>query len=254
MIAMIRRLVDLRRDSSAKTLHLVDVGGGRGDLALGVALTFAERVRVSVLDVNTRSLEAGRERAVASGLTNISFYECDIEDKAAVARCCNAGAAAAADTTSVQIDVVFGLHCCGGLSEAAMDLALSNGAAFAICSCCFCSNPHLASLSAEADEIAVVSTPSAVAVAAVGGSASSVYASAAAHKRDRLLACGLAQNEGNQAQPRAMRAVNAARLHIFEKRSESQGHQAIGWLDTLPSKSTQNSVLCGCICPGKDAA
>ena len=256
MIAMIRRLMDLRRDSDAKTLHLVDVGGGRGDLALGVALTFGERVRVSVLDVNIRSLEAGRERAVASGLTNISFYECDIEDKEAVARCCNAGAAAAAHTTSVQIDVVFGLHCCGGLSEAAMDLALSSGAAFAICSCCFRSNPHLASLSAQADEIAAVSTPSAALVAdsAVGGSASSVYGSAAAHRSDRLLACGLAQNEGNQAQPRAMRAVNAARLHVCEKRSESHGHPVIGWLDTLPSKSTQNSVLCGCVCPAKDTA
>ena len=235
--------MDLRRDSSGKTLHLVDVGGGRGDLALGVAQTFEKRVRVSVLDVNVSSLEAGRERAMASGLTNISFYECDIEDKMAVARCCNADPATA-DAKSTAIDVVFGLHCCGGLSEAAMELAVSNGAAFAICSCCFCSNPHLASLSAQADEIAALS-PSVL--GAEGVVSSSVYVSAATHRSDRLLACGLAQNEGNQAQSRAMRAVNAARLHVCEKQSERHGNPVIGWLDTLPSKSTQNSVLCGCL-------
>ena len=68
MIAMIRRLMDLRRDSSGETLHLVDVGGSRGDLALRVAQTFAERVRVVVPDVNVSSLEAGRERAMAQYL------------------------------------------------------------------------------------------------------------------------------------------------------------------------------------------
>ena len=40
------------------------------------------------------------------------------------------------------IDVVFGLHCCGGLSEAAVALAIRHAAAFAICTCCFRSHPH----------------------------------------------------------------------------------------------------------------
>ena len=171
----------------------------------------------------------------------------------AVARCCNAGVAGV-DAKSVAIDVVFGLHCCGGLSEAAMKLAVSSGAAFAICSCCFRSNPHLASLSAQADEIAVSTSPASAAVVTTGtegAATASVYVSAATHRSDRLLASGLAvnglaMNEGNQAQLRAMRAVNAARLHVCEKRSERQGNPVIGWLDTLPSKSTQNSVLCGC--------
>ena len=205
-------------------------------------------MRVSVLDVNVSSLETGREQAMASDLTNICFYGCDIEDKVAVARCCNAGVAGV-DAKSVAIDVVFGLHCCGGLSEAAMELAVSSGAAFAICSCCFRSNPHLASLSVQADEIAVSTPPASAAVVTTGtegAATASVYVSAATHRSDRLLACGLAQNEGNQAQLRAMRAVNAARLHVCEKRSERQGNPVIGWLDTLPSKSTQNSVLCGC--------
>jgi hypothetical protein len=47
--------------------------------------------------------------------------------------------------------LVFGLHCCGGLTEAALELACRHSAAFAVVSCCFRSLPALASLSRTAD-------------------------------------------------------------------------------------------------------
>ena len=46
------------------------------------------------------------------------------------------------------VAVVIGLHCCGGLSEASVELAAECNAAagFCVCTCCFCSNPELATL------------------------------------------------------------------------------------------------------------
>ena len=57
-----------------------------------------------------------------------------------------AEAAAAPETAPSSIDIVCGLHCCGGLSERALELAIHASAHFAVCTCCFCSNPELASL------------------------------------------------------------------------------------------------------------
>jgi len=55
-----------------------------------------------------------------------------------------------------RFDLVFGLHCCGGLAETAVELALRSiqysGAAVDFCAstCCHLSNTHLASLTAHA--------------------------------------------------------------------------------------------------------
>ena len=142
----IEALVDQRRAegllSSSALAHLVDIGGGRGDLAIVVAASLSS-VRVTVVDLNEPSLEAGRERAVALNLTNINFILADIED------ILRPSATSSSPGTGLEgpVDLVFGLHCCGGLSEAAVKLAIDNAAAFAICTCCFRSNPHLAKYS-----------------------------------------------------------------------------------------------------------
>eukprot|EP00747_Dinoflagellata_sp_TGD_P105228 gnl/TRDRNA2_/TRDRNA2_169489_c1_seq2.p1 gnl/TRDRNA2_/TRDRNA2_169489_c1~~gnl/TRDRNA2_/TRDRNA2_169489_c1_seq2.p1 ORF type:complete len:184 (+),score=26.32 gnl/TRDRNA2_/TRDRNA2_169489_c1_seq2:268-819(+) len=39
-----------------------------------------------------------------------------------------------------HVDVVIGLHACGGLSDLIIAHAVSQGAAFAVCTCCFMSN------------------------------------------------------------------------------------------------------------------
>lgn len=144
MLALLSQLTE----GSAGLLHMVDVGGGRGDLAVALASTLGPaRVRVTVLDLNEKSLAAGRDRAAAAALTNIGFHCCDVTDGAKVSAICGA----------VPIDAVFGLHCCGGLSEAAMSLALRSGSAFVVCSCCFQSNPLLSTLSTDADDLSVQS-------------------------------------------------------------------------------------------------
>jgi hypothetical protein len=136
------------------------------------------------------------------------------------------------------VDVVTGLHCCGGLTEAALALALDHCAGWAVCSCCFASHPALAVLGAKADALA-----GADAEAGGGG----VGEGAAAHKADRLLACGLAQATQFTGQHRAQRAVNSARLAACAATFASQAGLSLEtWLLEFPeSYSLQNSVLVG---------
>ena len=67
---------------SAKRIHLIDIGGGQGDLMMAVAACLAQFAaitsHVTVLDVNNSSLRATAERAASAGLTNISFLHQDI--------------------------------------------------------------------------------------------------------------------------------------------------------------------------------
>ena len=135
----------------SRTLHLVDVGGGRGDLALAVVAFFNHetnhKVHVTVLDVNESSLKAGKERAEAAKLSRyLSFVLCDLADSAQVQQF---------RSKTTQYDLVFGLHCCGGVAEAAVELALTCHASFCVSTCCFCSNHHLASLTRHAISEAV---------------------------------------------------------------------------------------------------
>jgi len=125
----------------------------------------------------------------------------------------------------------------------------------------------LAQLALAADELAV--QPQSQSQSSQPQMPPEIYSEPAEHRSDRIAACALAQNEGNQAQSRAQRAVNAARLHAaeckFRRRSSASvatsnkvemadaaaaaaaaaAHEMVTWLETLPSKSTQNSVLCG---------
>ena len=86
---------------------LVDVGGGRGDLALaiGQCLGAALEIEVHVLvpDINSRSLEQGEQRARVAGLLweqhdrshpvdmcrrgGLEFMLCDVSDSQAVKHC-----------------------------------------------------------------------------------------------------------------------------------------------------------------------
>ena len=227
--------------------HCVDVGGGRGDLALGLATALGESVRVTVLDVNESSLAAGRDRASAAGLGNIQFHLCDIQEFAT----------STGGKDDGEVDLVFGLHCCGGLTEAALELAARTSAAFAVASCCFRSNRHLGTLGSMADSMSIASvTTSPSSEGADKGSIQ--YSSASDHELDRDRACLLAVWQGFHGQARAQRAVNAARLRACkayykdlstknETQAESVRRPDIEtWLEEFPSKySKQNSVLIG---------
>jgi SAM-dependent methyltransferase len=246
MLNLIRRLVE-REDSDLKLsegeasgkqqeeplreLNFVDIGGGRGDLANAVAAFFAQphvrvKAHVTVLDVNQSSLDAGQDRASKLNLAdNMSFVLCDIADRSNVDDLC----------ANRRFDLVFGLHCCGGLAEAAVDLAIRANASFCISTCCFRSNAHLASLSKHAD--AMLGTPD------TGGATKQ-------HESDRDLLSALAVVVGGQGQHRAIRTLNSMRLVAAEDRLEedapNQKTILKTWQESFPIEySVQNRIMIG---------
>jgi predicted RNA methylase len=249
MLNLIRRLVgceesDLKSPEEAasgeqqeepfRELNFVDIGGGRGDLANAVAAFFAQphvkvKAHVTVLDVNQSSLDAGRDRASNLNLANnMSFVLCDIANRSNVDSLC----------ANRRFNLVFGLHCCGGLAEAAVDLAVRASASFCISTCCFRSNAHLASLSKHADVM--------LGSADTGGATTKKQ-----HESDRDLLSALAVVVGGQGQHRAIRTLNSMRLLAAENRLEAdvltnQKTNLKTWQESFPIEySVQNRVMIG---------
>lgn len=46
----------------------MDIGGGRGDLAISVGLNFDQRLQVSMVDRNDKALDTAREAMAKAGL------------------------------------------------------------------------------------------------------------------------------------------------------------------------------------------
>jgi len=60
----------------ARAFHLLDIAGGTGDVALGVAAAGGEATRVTVCDINADMLALGRERAKG----RVTFAEANAEE------------------------------------------------------------------------------------------------------------------------------------------------------------------------------
>ena len=116
--------------------HVLDVGGGRGDLAIHVASTFG--VKVTVVDTNESSLQAGRDAACLASQNLDNLYDC--KDLLSFQ---NMDFSVAAEQLPAEIDLVVALHACGGLSDAALDFAISRQICFVICPCCHLKHQRL---------------------------------------------------------------------------------------------------------------
>jgi len=107
--------------------RFLDVGGGRGDLAVQIALHFPEAL-VVVVDNNESSVLAGREYAAKCGVENriefccVNFSDYMEEYDAGCQGC---------------VDFVLALHACGDLSDMALSFASSRQCNFIICPCCY---------------------------------------------------------------------------------------------------------------------
>ena len=127
--------------------QIVDIGGSKGHLAEHLAERFGNRVNVSVVDIEEGRIRAGAARArrraelLSGGGTraNLHFVA---GDAAELSR----------DGVLGGIDLVLGLHACGGLSDLIIAHAVAHRAAFAVCTCCFLSNTRLQVPSSRADE------------------------------------------------------------------------------------------------------
>ena len=135
MTDVIAELLSAHPDWGRRPLSVVDVGGGKGLLAEHLARHFgAQAVEVTLVELNERALAQVRARLDGRGTplpSNLALIQGDAAQLAA-SGCLNA------------IDLVCGLHACGGLADVIMSHAVQQGAAFAVCTCCFCSNSGLA--------------------------------------------------------------------------------------------------------------
>ena len=121
---MVNRVKEMYRDREPPR-HILDVGGGRGDLATALALALPT-TKLTVVDVNQPSLDAGKDYASSRGCgVQITFI---LEDMAKFVK---------KDIVSPPIDLVVALHACGDLSDLAMSYASKIGADFVICPCCY---------------------------------------------------------------------------------------------------------------------
>ena len=147
----------------APPVQIVDIGGSKGFLAQHLAERFGPRVNVSVrqtahpppllssltmdsqpdshdgrfvvvpqvVDIDPKRISSGAARARKRGvMPNLHFIAGDASDLS------RRGVLSG-------VDVVLGLHACGGLSDLIIAHAVAHSAAFAVCTCCFLSNRAL---------------------------------------------------------------------------------------------------------------
>lgn len=137
MASVIERLLTSHPAWGRRPLHVVDIGGGKGFLAEHLARSLgASRVQVTLVETIGERVDQARARverhdAIAlSPLPNLRYLVGDAAQLAATGQL-------------DAVDVVCGLHACGGLSDLVIAHAVKLGAAFAVCTCCFCSNRNL---------------------------------------------------------------------------------------------------------------
>ena len=123
----IRYLIAQMRDGgyvTPSTRSIIDVGGGRGDLAVAVAvaLAFPHVDAVTIVDVNERSLRAAAEYAEKAGVA--SLVRTVLQDFRTY------------EPTN-EVELVCGLHACGDLTDLAIDFARRMQCGFVLCPCCY---------------------------------------------------------------------------------------------------------------------
>jgi hypothetical protein len=226
-------------------LSLVDVGGGRGDLALAVAATFPHAVRVTVIDLNAASLSAGEARAKELGIANMGFVAADVFN--------------ALDGPALAgVDLFFGLHTCGGLTDAVISLALRKQCAFLLVPCCYTKN---ASLVLRCARMGLVVDAAAAAAAAAGDGAAAAVDSAEGVgepqqqqqqcARAHAVLCRLAESPDASISLRSACVLNARRLVAAREAREqaSAGRLAVFELFEAFSKAASKKNLALCASP-----
>lgn len=126
MIKQIGTVLRSHPEYGQRKLKVVDIGGGKGLLSNLLAELFGDTVDVQVVDISQSATNNGMMRAKRRRLQNIQYT--------------------AADATTIDVegvDVVVALHACGALADVALGHAVSHGAGFVVCPCCYLSNSRL---------------------------------------------------------------------------------------------------------------
>lgn len=205
-------MISRMQDISQAPRHIVDVGGGRGDLATGCAATFNSTF-VTIVDKNSISLQAGRAYSaqVPDVSTRMTFIEADFlffmenTEKFLAAHL-------------PKVDFVVGLHACGDLSDLALEFARRMNASFVICPCCY--NKRVVSeYVPQWHEI-------------LGNNVATIQR--------------IAESEIRSESVRAMKIINSLRLHSYWDQSSLQRLERIIQMESYPQEySLRNIVLIG---------
>jgi hypothetical protein len=124
----VERIARLASKNNQPYWRFLDVGGGRGDLAVAIALHF-NNAHITVVDCNESSIAAGKVYATKCNVDDrIDFIFQNFSDY--YAEYVN-------DGSDDRIDVVVALHACGDLSDMALSFAQQNECAFVVCPCCY---------------------------------------------------------------------------------------------------------------------
>ncbi|KRX03850.1 hypothetical protein PPERSA_04645 [Pseudocohnilembus persalinus] len=125
----------LKFGENSGKIKIIDIGGGRGDLSINIANQFKELVEVIVVDINEISVKAGQKQAEQKEIKNIQFKHIGIEELTIKIK--------EQDEIFKELDLVVGLHTCGGLCEAILNFCALLKLPFFVCTCCFSSLFHL---------------------------------------------------------------------------------------------------------------
>ena len=198
-----------RLDQGRGGLRVADVGAGRGDLALALALRFPE-CQFAVIDVNEQSLGQGEDLAMRMKVRNVTFERRDVRQ---------------IGEGGEEYHVFVGLHACGGLTDAILDRASRQAmpASFLVCTCCFGKNKELRPAPFDA-----------------------AFAAGAAGGEERTL-CRLADCQVAEVSSKAMHAVNVGRLEVVGGILAGKGEGGLECeIKSFPRRwSAKNMVLRG---------
>ena len=134
---------------SSPQTRILDLGCGKGDLALLLAASMPERVVLGI-DTNKAAIAAAQRRAATAGLSNAHFTCGDArtllqpdsmgDSMGGTRRQPANGDGEGSLSDLCGVDALVALHACGGLSDTALAIAAQFGASALVCSCCF--NKH----------------------------------------------------------------------------------------------------------------
>lgn len=164
---MIRRIETIIQESRGNVpfRHILDVGGGRGDLALALAGRWGETTQITVVDANANSLHSGQSHfsdlnqqqqeqqdcqsvgwsdSPASNdilRDRVNFVHADFFDFMSSSPLLSEQSSHQMSLTAAKtqnVDLVVALHACGELTDAALYYATQvANCSFLICPCCY---------------------------------------------------------------------------------------------------------------------
>ena len=212
-------------------VHVLDIGGGRGDLAVLIAQTFPHTL-VTVVDANLSSLRQGKAFAKRCGEevyarirfvctrfeANFSFEGVRILSDADLDDPENGSAVESSEQSPIPssalspatlmptVDVVVALHACGGLSDLALHYAALHQCRFLVCPCCYLKTPYCMPTSASAPivPLTIESAPNET------------------EYTERLALLRLAESDNRACSSRASLIINSQRLNALESILQDQ--------------------------------